>query len=405
MSSEERQLHLEFKNVSKVYGAGKLNVIKNILDRLKNFQFSKKNLVDASPFYALKNVSFKICKGERVGIIGHNGAGKSTILKLIQGVTVPSTGECVHTAEKIGGLIELGAGFDHELSAIENVHLGMALLGYSHGATEGLINEIFQIAELDQFRNVLLKKFSSGMKMRLGFAVALAAQPDIILLDEILAVGDMRFRKKSLPLIEQYLEGKTLIFVSHDLNQMKTICDRLIILNHGEILFDGSTEEGVDKYTELMELTSKGKATTHIPGMINRGQSIKSSLEVYDISLDQSQYLNRGHLCGTVVLSENRAPKNDPSVIFKISKVALSNINVLIDQISIPINGNSLRAKEIGFRFSIDQLLTGNYVVEVWCEEANQSKQTEVVIKSHPFEISRGGNKTNRLLNLNIELV
>ena len=98
-------------------------------------------------------------------------------------------------------------------------------------------------------------------------------------------------------------------------------------------------------------------------------------------------------------------PKNDPSVIFKISKVALSNINVLIDQISIPINGNSLRAKEIGFRFSIDQLLTGNYVVEVWCEEANQSKQTEVVIKSHPFEISRGGNKTNRLLNLNIELV
>jgi len=199
--------------------------------------------------HALKNVSFKINKGESVGIIGKNGAGKSTLLKLMAGVSSPTTGT-VNINGRISPLIELGAGFHPELNGKENIFLNGVILGMEEKFLIDKFQEIVDFSEIDmKFIYTPVKYYSSGMYMRLAFAVAIFTQPDILLVDEILAVGDTAFQAKCIAKMEEFKkEGVTTLFVSHSMESVKKFCNRVIYLKEGKVVFDGDVEEGVKKY-------------------------------------------------------------------------------------------------------------------------------------------------------------
>lgn len=203
-------------------------------------------------FYALKNVSFSIKKGESVALIGKNGSGKSTMLKILAGVLYPSAGK-VSIDGSIAPLIELGAGFDMDLTARENIFLNGAVLGYDHEFMEKHFQEIMDFSELWDFVDVPVKNYSSGMIARLGFAVATIVKADILVVDEILAVGDFKFQEKCKARMEQLMsEGTTLLFVSHSAEQVKELCKRSIWLEHGKLMADGPTEEVYAMYEQQM---------------------------------------------------------------------------------------------------------------------------------------------------------
>lgn len=204
-------------------------------------------------FFALKNVSFSVEKGESVALVGANGSGKSTMLKLIAGVLYPTAGNV-----KIGGtiapLIELGAGFDMDLTARENIYLNGAVLGYDRKFIEQHFEEIVEFAELKDFVDVPVKNYSSGMVARLGFSIATQVKADILVVDEILAVGDFMFQQKCYRRMEEMLAGgTTLLFVSHDAEQVKKLCKRAIWLDHGKLMADGPAEEVCNQYQTAME--------------------------------------------------------------------------------------------------------------------------------------------------------
>ncbi len=199
-------------------------------------------------FSALSTINLEIPKGQILGILGSNGSGKSTLLKVISGVLTPTSGKIATTGE-IASLIELGAGFDPELTAIENIYLHGSLHKKSKAETKLRIDHILDFAELREFANTPVKYFSSGMFARLGFSAAIDIDPEILIIDEILSVGDQRFREKSGEAIKKFFtSGKTIILVSHDLPLVQSLCNRTIVLSRGKLIFDGDPVKGVELY-------------------------------------------------------------------------------------------------------------------------------------------------------------
>ncbi|MBM6779230.1 ABC transporter ATP-binding protein [Collinsella tanakaei] len=200
-------------------------------------------------FRALKNISFKVRRGEIVGLVGTNGSGKSTMLKIIAGVLEPSEGTCtVHG--NISPLIELGAGFDMELTARENIYLNGALLGYTKEFIDDNLQGIIDFAELHDFMDMPLKNFSSGMVARIAFAIATIAEPDILIVDETLSVGDVFFQEKCERRIKHFIESGnvTVLFVSHSIKQVERICQRAVWIEKGDLRMDGPVEEVCEAY-------------------------------------------------------------------------------------------------------------------------------------------------------------
>lgn len=227
----------------------KFNMSKEKVDNLKEYfvKFVKKELT-YQEFWALKDVSFKVKKGERVGIVGLNGAGKSTLLKVIAGVLKPTEGT-VKTYGKIVPLLELGAGFDKQYTGAENIYLYGSMLGYSKSFIDSKYDEIVEFSELGEFIEVPMKNYSSGMRARLGFAIATVVMPDILILDEVLSVGDAQFKKKSEAKIQSMFDkGVTVLFVSHSLEQVKRICDKAVMLEHGTVIAYGDVEQVATVY-------------------------------------------------------------------------------------------------------------------------------------------------------------
>ena len=203
-------------------------------------------------FLALKNINFNVKRGESWGLIGKNGSGKSTLLKLISGIIRPYQGN-VTVNGSISPLIELGAGFDPELTARENIFLNGALLGYSKRFIESHFQEIVDFAELNNFIDVPIKNFSSGMSARLGFAIATVQKPDILIVDEVLAVGDFAFQQKCKERMEHLLSnGTTLLFVSHSIEQVKELCSKAIWIDNGEVRAIGDTYSVSQEYISSM---------------------------------------------------------------------------------------------------------------------------------------------------------
>ena len=199
-------------------------------------------------FWALNDISFELEKGESLGVIGLNGSGKSTLLKIVSGILKPTKGR-VQTYGSIAPLIELGAGFDSNLSARENIYLNGAILGHDHAYMEKRFDEIIAFAELEKFVDTAIKNFSSGMVARLGIANATMEVPDILIIDEILAVGDYRFQEKSFAKMKQMIDsGATVVFVSHSVEQVKQICQKALWLEHGTMKQFGDVNTVFNSY-------------------------------------------------------------------------------------------------------------------------------------------------------------
>ena len=232
----------------------KYNLSEQKVDDFKDYIIKAiKGELNYNEFWALKNVSFEIEAGDHVGILGLNGAGKSTLLKAIAGVLKPTEGS-VQTKGKIVPLLELGAGFDRQYTGAENIYLYGAVLGYSRKFINSKFKEIVEFSELEDFINVPVKNYSSGMKSRLGFAIATTVQADILILDEVLAVGDAKFRKKCEAKIkEMFANGTTVLFVSHNLSQVKKLCDKALLLEHGRVAAYGDTGRIARVYEKRME--------------------------------------------------------------------------------------------------------------------------------------------------------
>lgn len=207
-----------------------------------------KRQIKYEEFWALKNVSFEVKKGEVLGIIGHNGAGKSTLLKVISGILKPTEG-MVRTNGAVVPMLELGSGFDYDLTGRENVFLNGAILGYSEEFLKSKYDEIVAFSELGQFIDTPLRNYSSGMVMRLAFSIATVVNPDILIVDEILAVGDAEFQEKSKKrMLELMGGGTTVLFVSHSLEQIREMCDHVLWLEHGQVKMYGKPRPVCDAY-------------------------------------------------------------------------------------------------------------------------------------------------------------
>lgn len=203
-------------------------------------------------FWALKDVSFKVEKGDRVGVMGFNGAGKSTLLKVIAGVLKPTMGS-VKVVGTIAPMLELGAGFDPNYSGKENIYLYGTTMGYSRKFIDEKFDEIVEFSELQEFIDAPLKSYSSGMKSRLGFAIATAVKPDVLILDEVLSVGDAAFKEKSEQrILDMIDDGVTVLYVSHSTDRVRKICNKAIILTKGQVVAQGDADEICDIYTEMV---------------------------------------------------------------------------------------------------------------------------------------------------------
>lgn len=228
----------------------KFNLSSEKFDSFKEYVIkSLKKQVSYDEFWALEDVSFQVLKGDALGLIGLNGSGKSTMLKTIAGVLKPTKGH-VEVFGTVAPLIELGAGFDMDLTASENVFLNGALLGYRRQEMEKYYEDIVEFSELREFMNVPVKNFSSGMVSRLAFAIATIGTPDILIVDEVLSVGDFHFQQKCEKRIRNMMDhGTTILFVSHSIDQVKSLCNKIVWLEHGHMKMFGDTEKICDQYS------------------------------------------------------------------------------------------------------------------------------------------------------------
>lgn len=251
---------IEVNDVTMVF-----NIASEQLNSLKEY-FIKiaKHELFFEEFKALKNISFKIKRGETVGLVGTNGSGKSTMLKVIAGVLEPTSGNCI-VRGNIAPLIELGAGFDYELTARENIYLNGALLGYTKEFLDSKMEEIIEFAELEDFMDMPLKNYSSGMTARIAFAIATITEPDVLIVDETLSVGDVFFQKKCEKRIKHFVDSGdvTVLLVSHSMDQVERICERAIWIEKGDMRMDGPVEDVCQAYREQFAFTDITEDTPH----------------------------------------------------------------------------------------------------------------------------------------------
>ena len=246
-----KDVAISVRGVSKAFRVGPATP-KTFKERLMAQTSSKPS------FQALENVSFDVYRGETFGVLGHNGSGKSTLLKIVAGIMSPSSGE-IEVTGRLSALLELGAGFHPELTGSENIHLNATILGLSPGYVARVFDDIVDFAELEGFIDTPVKHYSSGMRARLGFSVATHLEPDVLLVDEVLAVGDERFRRKCMERVHRFRSiGRTMVLVTHGISLVSQLCQRCAVLSHGELLFVGEAEEAISVYRA--SLASDGAA-------------------------------------------------------------------------------------------------------------------------------------------------
>ena len=257
---QQDEIMLKVENVSKVYRLGEIGgtTLRESLQRtmakiLKREDPTKKigakNYNKGEKFKALDNISFEVKKGERIGIIGHNGAGKSTLLKLISRVTGPTEGQ-IYLNGRIASMLEVGTGFHPELTGRENIYMNGAILGMTKKEIDAKMEDIIEFSEVRQFIDTPVKRYSSGMYVKLAFSVAAHLNSEIMIMDEVLAVGDVQFQNKCIEKMHDVsvCDSRTILYVSHNMNTIRKLCDRVIVLSHGSIIFDGDVEDGIDTY-------------------------------------------------------------------------------------------------------------------------------------------------------------
>lgn len=256
---------LKISDLSKQYFLGKYDpyrkirhthwfqLIRSTKQKMLHQQTPPHSLGGTESIWALKNISFEVSQGETIGIIGRNGAGKSTLLKILAKITKPTSGY-VDISGRLGALLEVGTGFHPELTGRENIYLNATILGMQKNDIKRRFDEIVDFAEIEQFIDTPVKHYSSGMYMRLAFSVAAYLEPEILIIDEVLAVGDAAFQQKSMGLMEGVaMQGRTVLFVSHNMAAVQKLCSRSILLSSGQLVADGKTSDIINKYIGIPE--------------------------------------------------------------------------------------------------------------------------------------------------------
>jgi ABC-2 type transport system ATP-binding protein len=329
---------------------------KSLKERLVNFRRSREH---AEQFWALRRISFDVAAGSTVGLIGHNGSGKSTLLKIIGGILAPNTGH-VQRRGRLAALLELGAGFHGDLTGRENVYLNASILGLSVAQTRRYFDEIVQFSGIEPFIDTQVKFYSSGMYVRLAFAVAVHVDPEILLVDEVLAVGDEPFQRRCMDKIRQFQrDGRTIVFVTHGLEQIRQLCDRVIMLEKGGMVIDGTPVEAIrvfrDKYNE--------QAGTE-PAVGDR------RLEIHDVVVTDGDGAPRtrfspGDALGIEFDVEAHRPTDDWAAGIAITDsvdLTVYGTNTTLERIDLPPLAGRCRVR---FRFDSVPLVEGQYYVTV----------------------------------------
>lgn len=250
MKNQKNEILVSVQNVSKKFSMDMKSSLKyGALDIIKStLGLTIKKDIRPKEFWAVKDISFELRRGECIGLIGHNGAGKSTLLKVLNGLYTPDKGQIVMKG-KVGALIELGAGFNPILTGRENIYNNASILGFTRKEVEDKMDSIIEFSEIEQFIDMPIQNYSSGMKVRLGFAIAAHLEPDILIIDEVLAVGDLGFVLKCFKKIDELLPNTALIFVSHSMPMVSRICNQIILMDHGMVQYQGANiSEGIAQY-------------------------------------------------------------------------------------------------------------------------------------------------------------
>ena len=369
MNNDEIMLKIE--NVSKVYRLGEIGgtTLRDELQRVKakilhkedpTKKIGAKNYNKGEMFSALNNVSFIVKKGERIGIIGHNGAGKSTLLKLISRVTGPTEGK-IYLNGRVASMLEVGTGFHPELTGRENVYMNGAILGMTKKEIDAKMEEIIEFSEVRQFIDTPVKRYSSGMYVKLAFSVAAHLDSEIMIMDEVLAVGDMAFQKKCLAKMKSVSEEKhrTILYVSHNMNTIRELCDRVIVLDKGKIAFDGSVENGIPLYygNALDQKTHRDFSKIIRPETYTKNIII----DTLDI-LNDSFELNKGDKLKISIRFHNTRPVSN--VIFRI--IFYSNFLVPIATIyAAEANYESLNHHTRNLELDTSEFAPGSYLTRL----------------------------------------
>ena len=339
----QKDISIKVENLSKSY-----KLYEKPIDRLKE-SLNPFRQAYHKDFYALNHISFEIKRGETVGIIGKNGSGKSTLLKIITGVVTPTTGS-VHVNGRISALLELGAGFNPDFTGLENIYMNGIIMGYSREATVEKLEQILSFADIGEFIHQPVKMYSSGMFARLAFAVAINIDPEILIVDEVLSVGDLHFQMKCMKKMKEMMDGgTTVIFVSHDIHAIRRFCEKAIWINQGVVAGIGDTNRVADQYIDFLKLESDGDLP--VQTVSKKNPTLKPFLpngeiaEIIDFSIlnNHNQSVNTVEL-DTYLRVEVIYDVYDESVDNPVLGVAIKSVdndyvcglNTLLDHVKIP---------------------------------------------------------------------
>ncbi len=333
---------------------------------------------ESDRFLALDDISFEVKKGEALGIIGHNGAGKSTLLKLLSRVTTPTSGKISYNG-RVASILEVGTGFHAELTGRENVYMNGAILGMTKAEIDSKFDEIVEFAEMEKFIDTPVKRYSSGMYVKLAFAVAAHLGSDILVMDEVLAVGDAKFQQKSLGKMNDSSqeEGKTVLYVSHNMNTIKQLCRRCVVLDHGHLVFDGD----VDKAIEIYAQAQKGMEFFYDYTEVKRKHITSRRMEFLNLSIlsDPSVELRVGMRIPMKLKAMANGEFKNMGIRFEI--VASDNTVA-----GAAFTDGFFEAKEgdilyIEFEFNTENIAPGRYRVDMLAYEANEFGTQDFVDK------------------------
>ena len=355
--------------------------------------FQKKN---NGEFWALKDVSFTVNKGDRIGIIGHNGAGKSTLLKVFSRITVPTEGE-IEVKGRIASLLEVGTGFHMELTGRENIYLNGSILGMSRAEIDAKFDEIVEFSEIGQFLDTPVKRYSSGMFVKLAFAVASHLEPDILIVDEVLAVGDMKFQEKCLGKMEDVASGgRTVLYVSHSMRTVQQLCNRVIVMDHGRIIYDGDVDEGIKIYMD----NTKEMSVFNDLSNIERNLDINGHAQMLSIELlnkDNNYYTSKEKMQLKLKWKANKDLKDVYiRMVVSYSDKSPAGMATTVDGISVKCN----ETIETIMEFDSSNLAPGKYLVDMvlYCvNEYGTNLKLDGGSSVLSFEITQLKNEINNL--------
>ena len=387
------EIAVKIENVSKEYRLGAIGgtTLRDDLQRLKakllkkedpTLRIGAKSGTLNERFLALDDISFEVHKGEAIGIIGHNGAGKSTLLKLLSRVTAPTKGTISFNG-RIASMLEVGTGFHPELTGRENVYMNGAILGMSKDEITEKFDEIVKFVEMEKFIDTPVKRYSSGMYVKLAFSVAAHLDSEIMIMDEVLAVGDVNFQQKCLQKMRKVAkeEGRTILYVSHNMTTIKNLCDRCVVLKKGKIIFDGDVDEAISIYSNDFNLTSKKEYDfsqgKRIDGITNEYILQKGYLEKNTINLKEK-------LNFTLDINACRSDKD-----FLLRYVVFNSTGNTIGTAYSKFFDLKEGDNSIKFTFDTKKLVSGKYMVDlILCQYKNESQvRHDIVIKAMAFDI------------------